>query len=49
MGIKVKGNLTVNAGKIQVANTGKYSYGIKVDGIYTKSANATVQANIKTN
>jgi len=49
MGIKVKGNLTVNAGKIQVANSGRYSYGIKVDGIYTKSANATVQANIKTN
>lgn len=47
MGIKVKGNLTVNAGKIQVANTGKYSYGIKVDGTYTKSANATVQANVK--
>lgn len=47
MGIKVKGNLTVNAGTIQVANPGKYSYGIKVDGIYTKSANATVQANIK--
>lgn len=47
MGIKVKGNLTVNAGTIQVANTGKYSYGIKVDGTYTKSADATVQANIK--
>lgn len=49
MGIKVKGNLTVNAGTIQVANKGKYSYGIKVDGVYTKSANATVQANVKTN
>ena len=47
MGIKVKGNLTVNAGTIQVANKGRYSYGIKVDGTYTKSANATVQANIK--
>lgn len=47
MGIKVKGNLTVNAGTIQVANKGKYSYGIKVDGTYTKSANATVQANVK--
>ena len=47
IGIKVKGNLTVNAGTIQVANKGKYSYGIKVDGIYTKSQNATVQANIK--
>lgn len=47
MGIKVKGNLTVNAGTIRVANTGKYSYGIKVDGVYTKAAGATVQANIK--
>lgn len=47
MGIKVKGNLTVNAGKIQISNTGKYSYGIKVDGVYTKSPNATVQANVK--
>lgn len=47
MGIKVKGNLTVNAGTIRVANTGKYSYGIKVDGVYTKAAGATVQANVK--
>lgn len=47
MGIKVKGNLTINAGTIQVANKGKYSYGIKVDGTYTKSPNATVQANVK--
>lgn len=48
MGIKVKGNLTVNGGTIQVSNKGKYSYGIKVDGVYTKSSSATVQANIKT-
>ena len=48
MGIKVKGNLTVDAGTIRVANTGRYSYGIKVDGVYTKSSNATVQANVKT-
>ena len=47
MGIKVKGNLTVNAGTIRVAKTGKYSYGIKVDGVYTKAAGATVQANVK--
>ena len=47
MGIKVKGNLTVNAGTIRGANTGKYSYGIKVDGVYTKAAGATVQANVK--
>lgn len=47
MGIKVSGNLTVNAGTIMVSNTGNGSRGIKVDGTYTKSANATVQANIK--
>ena len=47
IGIKVKGNLSVNAGTIQVSNKGKYSYGIKVDGVYTKSPNATVQANVK--
>ena len=47
IGIKVKGNLSVNAGTIQVANKGKYSYGIKVDGVYYKSPNATVQANVK--
>ncbi len=41
------GNLTVNAGTIQVSNTGSGSRGIKIDGTYTKSANATVQANIK--
>ena len=48
MGIKVKGNLTINGGVIQVSNKGRYSYGIKVDGVYTKSPNAVVQANIKT-
>ena len=47
MGIKVKGNLTVTAGTIQVANPGKYSYGIKVDGTYTKGPDAIVQANVK--
>ena len=47
MGIKVTGNLTVNAGTIQVSNTGSGSRGIKIDGTYIKSANATVQANIK--
>ena len=49
MGIKVKGNLTINAGTILVSNKGKYSYGIKVDGVYTKSPNAVVSANIKNN
>lgn len=47
MGIKVDGNLTVNAGTIRVSNTGSGSRGIRVHGTYTKSANATVQANIK--
>jgi len=47
MGIKVDGNLTVNAGTIRVANTGSGSRGIRVHGKYTKAADATVQANIK--
>lgn len=49
MGIKVDGNLTVNAGTIKVANTGKGSRGIRVHGNYTVSPGATVQANVKTN
>ena len=49
MGIKVDGNLTVNAGTIRVANTGKGSRGIRVHGNYTVSPGATVQANVKTN
>lgn len=49
MGIKVDGNLTVNAGTIRVANTGKGSRGIRVHGTYTESPGATVQANVKTN
>ena len=48
MGIKVDGNLTVDAGTIRVANTGNKSRGIRVHGTYTKSANATVSANVKT-
>lgn len=47
MGIKVDGNLTVNAGTIRVANTGSGSRGIRVHGTYTKATGATVQANIK--
>jgi len=47
MGIKVDGNMTVNAGTIRVSNTGKSSRGIRVHGTYTASPNATVQANIK--
>lgn len=47
MGIKVDGNLTVNAGTIRVSNTGKSSRGIRVHGTYTVSPDATVQANVK--
>ena len=47
MGIKVDGNLTINAGTIRVANTGKGSRGIRVHGNYTVSPGATVQANVK--
>lgn len=49
MGIKVDGNLTVNAGTIRVSNKGKGSRGIRVHGNYTVSPGATVQANVKTN
>ena len=35
MGIKVDGNLTVNAGTVTVYNTGKKAKGIKVGGTYT--------------
>jgi len=47
MGIKVDGNLTINAGTITVYNTGSGSRGIKVDGTYTKSSSATVNASVK--
>lgn len=47
MGIKVDGNLTINAGTIRVANTGTNSRGIRVHGNYTKSSAATVSANKK--
>lgn len=47
MGIKVDGNMTINAGTIRVANTGKSSRGIRVHGNYTKSSAATVSANKK--
>lgn len=48
MGIKVKGNLTINAGTVRVSNTGSGSRGIKVDGVYTKSDAASVSANVAT-
>lgn len=47
MGIKVSGNLTINAGTVRVANTSTGSRGIKIDGTYTKSPAANVSANIK--
>ena len=45
MGIKVDGNLTIDAGTITVYNTGKKSKGIKVSGIYTNNG-GTVTASI---
>lgn len=43
MGMKIDGDLTVNAGTITVQNTGKKSRGIKVGGKYTKTG-GTVNA-----
>jgi hypothetical protein len=34
MGIKIDGNMTVNAGTVNVYNTGSKSKGIKVVGVY---------------
>jgi len=46
VGIRIKGNLTVDAGTIQVINTSKYQYGIKfsLNSIFTKSDEAVVDA-----
>ena len=46
VGIRIKGNLTVNAGKINVS-TGKYAFGIRLskDSNYYKSDEAVVSAN----
>ena len=46
MGIKLDGNLTVNAGTITVYNTGKKSKGIKIGGTYTNNG-GTVNANVE--
>lgn len=48
MGMKIKGNLTVNAGTIMVSNKGYGTRGIKIGGTYTKSDAATVKASITT-
>ncbi|MBQ5373820.1 MAG: hypothetical protein IIU51_04600, partial [Bacteroidaceae bacterium] len=47
MGINVKGNLTIESGTVTVYNTSAGSRGIKIDGTYTKGANAVVKASIK--
>ena len=48
MGIKLDGNLTINAGNITVANTGRKSKGIKIGGTYRKHrTNATVSASVE--
>ena len=45
MGMKIDGNLTVNAGTVTVTNTGEKSRGIRC-GTYTKNG-GTVNANVK--
>ena len=47
MGIKVDGNLKIDAGTVVVTNSGTGSRGIKVDGTYSKGANAVVKASVK--
>ncbi len=47
MGMKIDGDLTINAGTITVTNTGSKSRGIKVGGTYTKNG-GTVSASITT-
>lgn len=47
MGMNIKGNLTIESGTVTVYNTASGSRGIKVDGTYTKGANAKVTASIK--
>ena len=47
MGMKIDGNLTVNAGTISVYNTGSKSKGIKVGGKYTKNGGTVNAAGIE--
>ena len=46
MGMKIDGDLTINAGTVTVTNTGSKSRGIKVAGTYTKNG-GTVSSNFK--
>ena len=48
MGIKVDGNLTVNAGVIVSLNKGSGSYAIRVYGQYSKDPAAIVKGSVKT-
>ena len=48
MGIRVKGNFTITAGTVRVANTGSGARGIKIDGTYSKSGTAVVSASVIT-
>ncbi len=45
MGMKIDGNLTIDAGTVTVTNTGNKSRGIKVGGKYTRNG-GTVDASI---
>ena len=46
MGIRIKGNFTITAGTVRVANTGSGARGIKIDGTYSKSGTAVVSASV---
>lgn len=46
-GIKADGNMTVNAGFIEVGNDGKKAKGIKIGGIYTKNGGTVNCASIE--
>ncbi|MBO7119643.1 MAG: carbohydrate-binding domain-containing protein [Bacteroidaceae bacterium] len=48
MGIKVAGNLTINAGVVAAMNIGSGSYAIRVNGVYYKAPEAIVKGTVKT-